>query len=83
MSQLSDHADDASFQEAFAKAKRDNKDYFVQRVKEKADLLIDPDALFDVQIKRIHEYKRQLLNALQIVAVITSYSIHYTKLYEI
>jgi len=68
LSQLSDHADDASFQEAFAKAKRDNKDYFVQRVKEKADLLIDPDALFDVQIKRIHEYKRQLLNALQIVA---------------
>ena len=65
---LRDHADDTAFLDAFARAKRRNKEYLAERFELKTGIRVDPDALFDVQIKRIHEYKRQLLNALQIVA---------------
>jgi starch phosphorylase len=68
LSKLRDHADDTAFLDAFAQAKRRNKEYLAERIEAKAGIRVDPEALFDVQIKRIHEYKRQLLNALQIVA---------------
>jgi len=61
-------ADDSAFIEAFAKAKRNNKERLAAGIRYLTGMSISTEALFDVQIKRIHEYKRQLLNALQIVA---------------
>jgi glycogen phosphorylase len=60
-------ADDAAFQDKFLAAKRGAKTRFVDWIKATAGISLDPDTLFDVQVKRIHEYKRQLLNALQVV----------------
>ena len=62
-------ADDAAFAERFAAVKRSNKVALSQHLREAMSLRIDPDALFDVQIKRIHEYKRQLLNIIETVAL--------------
>ena len=61
-------ADDAPFREAFMAAKQHNKVRLANHILHKTGIAIDPNALFDVQVKRIHEYKRQLLNALQVVA---------------
>jgi starch phosphorylase len=61
-------ADDSNFLDAFAQAKRTNKERLAAGIRHLTGMKVDPDAMFDVQIKRIHEYKRQLLNALQIVA---------------
>lgn len=60
-------ATDAAFRQEFLAAKRAAKARFVDWIKTTAGITLDPDTLFDVQIKRIHEYKRQLLNALQVV----------------
>jgi starch phosphorylase len=60
-------ATDAAFQKKFLTAKRAAKVRFVDWIKATAGIALDPDALFDVQVKRIHEYKRQLLNAIQCV----------------
>jgi starch phosphorylase len=60
-------ADDHVFRETFLKAKRDAKVQFSNWLKAKSGQMVDPDTVFDCQIKRIHEYKRQLLNALRIV----------------
>ncbi len=68
ISRLSEHADDPQLQERIAAAKRANKVAFARLVGDRMNLRLDPDALFDVQIKRIHEYKRQLLNILETVA---------------
>jgi starch phosphorylase len=65
---LSGHADDDAVLDRFAAAKRSNKERLAGQIELKTGIRVNPDALFDVQIKRIHEYKRQLLNALQIVA---------------
>ncbi len=62
------YADDGAFQERFALARRANKVALGRVVAERLNLRVDPDAMFDVQIKRIHEYKRQLLNILETVA---------------
>ena len=60
-------ADDASFRERFLKAKRDAKLTFCRWLKTTTGKVVDPDTLFDSQIKRIHEYKRQLLNVLHVI----------------
>jgi len=60
-------AKDAPFQDKILTAKRAAKARFVDWLKATTGIPLDPDTLFDVQIKRIHEYKRQLLNALQVV----------------
>ncbi|MGL6212004.1 MAG: glycogen/starch/alpha-glucan phosphorylase, partial [Paracoccaceae bacterium] len=65
---LKAHVDDAGFRGAFGAAKRANKVALGGWIAEHCGVQVSPDALFDVQIKRIHEYKRQLLNILQTIA---------------
>jgi glycogen phosphorylase len=65
---LEPHTEDAGFRQAFAGAKRANKVNLAGWIKEVSGVAVSPDALFDVQIKRIHEYKRQLLNILETIA---------------
>ncbi|KQO05629.1 maltodextrin phosphorylase [Sphingomonas sp. Leaf242] len=62
-------ADDSGFRERFSNVKRSNKVALANHIKETMGLRVDPDAMFDVQIKRIHEYKRQLLNIIETVAL--------------
>ena len=69
MVRLANHANDASLQERFGAVKRANKVALARLIYERMELRVDPDALFDVQIKRIHEYKRQLLNLLETIAL--------------
>jgi starch phosphorylase len=66
---LAPFADDASFRERFAAVKRSNKVTLSTYIKETMGLALDPAAIFDVQIKRIHEYKRQLLGIVEAVAL--------------
>ncbi|MEA2982264.1 MAG: glycogen phosphorylase [Alphaproteobacteria bacterium] len=62
-------AEDASFVQHYAATKRGNKEALAKRIHEFAGVTVDPSAMFDVQIKRIHEYKRQLLNILETIAL--------------
>jgi len=66
---LAPMARDAIFLERLAAVKRANKVALAKALKEQWGFVIDPDALFDVQVKRIHEYKRQLLNIIETVAL--------------
>jgi starch phosphorylase len=68
LSELKPFADDAGFRKRFAAAKHHNKAFLANYILDNTGIAVDPDSLFDVQIKRLHEYKRQLLNALQTVA---------------
>ncbi len=65
---LAKHADDKGFRTAFDAAKRTNKIALQDWTLAQCGVKISPDAMFDVQIKRIHEYKRQLLNILETIA---------------
>ena len=58
---------DAAFEKSFMDVKRANKVEFSNFVKSHYDIAIDPDSIFDVQVKRLHEYKRQLLNIFQVI----------------
>src|SRR5262249_30476364 len=69
LSELKPMADDQSLGRAFQRAKRDAKLKFADWLKQATGDIVDPDSMFDCQIKRIHEYKRQLLNALRIVVL--------------
>ncbi|HET6363652.1 MAG: glycogen/starch/alpha-glucan phosphorylase [Nitrospirota bacterium] len=60
-------AEDGTFRKEFLAVKQANKERLAEIVKMRLKLMVDPASLFDVQIKRIHEYKRQLLNVLHIV----------------
>jgi starch phosphorylase len=60
-------ATDPTFQQAFHTSKREAKTQFADWLKTTSGEIVDPDTIFDCQIKRIHEYKRQLLNALRII----------------
>jgi starch phosphorylase len=62
-------ASDAVFRERFKQTKREAKVRFVDWLKRTSGQVVDPDTIFDSQIKRIHEYKRQLLNVLHIVVL--------------
>lgn len=63
------HADDAKFRKEFRAVKQENKLRLAKIIKDKVGVTIDPNSLFDVQIKRIHEYKRQLLNVLHVITL--------------
>jgi len=69
LNQLKPLADDEGFRDSFRKAKREAKRQFASWLKASLGETVDPDTIFDCQIKRIHEYKRQLLNALRIVVL--------------
>jgi len=69
LSALKPLANDSGFRAAFLASKREAKVRFADWLKSTTGQEVDPDTIFDCQIKRIHEYKRQLLNALRIVVV--------------
>jgi len=64
---LAPYADDKSFRVRWAACKRQNKERLSRVVKDGCGVDFDPDAMFDIQVKRIHEYKRQLLNVLHVI----------------
>jgi len=68
LSRLRDFENDSAFLDKLAKVKRENKINFCKMVHQQHGKTLDPDSIFDVQVKRLHEYKRQQLNALEIIA---------------
>ena len=75
-------ADKGEFKRAVADIKYDNKVKLAQYVKKTLDIDLDPHALFDVQVKRIHEYKRQMLNVLHIIARYNEMLAHPEKYWQ-
>ena len=69
LEKLDAYADDKTVLERLAKIKQDNKERFAAYAKKSQGVVLDPTAIFDVQVKRLHEYKRQLLNVLHIIAL--------------
>jgi starch phosphorylase len=69
LARLKPLADDRSFRDAFRSAKRAAKSAFAEWLRSTSGQTVDPDSMFDCHIKRIHEYKRQFLNALRIVVL--------------
>jgi len=69
LARLRSLADDRGFRDAVRAAKRSAKSAFAQWLRSTSGQTVDPDTIFDSQVKRIHEYKRQLLNALRIVVL--------------
>ncbi|HEY7318081.1 MAG TPA: glycogen/starch/alpha-glucan phosphorylase [Candidatus Binatia bacterium] len=69
LSKLKPMAGDKALQDDFRKAKRESKTQFADWLKRTSGESVDPDSIFDAQVKRIHEYKRQLLNALRVVVL--------------
>jgi glycogen phosphorylase len=69
LSQLKPLADDKGLRDAFQNAKRQAKVQFADWLQSTSGQAVDPDTIFDCQVKRIHEYKRQLLNALRVVVL--------------
>lgn len=66
---LEKYAGDAAFQDIWRKIKRQNKVALAKVALDRAGVAVDPDSLFDIQVKRIHEYKRQHLNVLHIISL--------------
>ncbi len=67
ISKLNDYADDSAFLEKLAAAKRENKVRLAEYIRKNMEIEVDPDSVFDVQVKRLHAYKRQLLNGFKIL----------------
>ena len=70
---LQDFARDAGFQQEWRAIKRRNKERLARIIKARTDVIVDPNSLFDIQVKRIHEYQRQHLNVLHLIT-------HYWRL---
>jgi len=66
---LTPFATDSAFQEGWTRTKRANKESFAAALREAQGTALDPSFLFDIQVKRIHEYKRQLLNLMHVVTL--------------
>jgi starch phosphorylase len=69
LKKLREFADNAEFQQQFRAVKQANKERLAGLIREKLNIEVDPTSLFDIQIKRIHEYKRQLLNVLHVITL--------------
>jgi starch phosphorylase len=69
LSALETRLDDPGFQDAWRRVKRAAKDRLARLIRERTGIVVDADSMFDIQVKRIHEYKRQHLNALHIVTL--------------
>ena len=74
LAKLRDFADDTAFLDRLAQSKRRSKEQFCKQMEGLTGIALNPDSIFDVHVKRIHEYKRQQLNALDILA-----TYHYLK----
>ena len=68
LSELAKYANDAAFQKKFDDIKRANKKMVADYILEHNGIKVDPDSIFDIQCKRLHEYKRQMMNVLHILA---------------
>lgn len=75
LEKIKKYADDKDFQKRFADIKHSNKVKLAEYIKEHNGIEVDPDSIYDVQAKRLHEYKRQLMNVLHIM-------VEYNKLVE-
>ncbi|MCL2708179.1 MAG: glycogen/starch/alpha-glucan phosphorylase, partial [Defluviitaleaceae bacterium] len=69
LQELKKYASDPAFDEKFLTAKRENKVDFSNYIQKTMGISVDPDSIFDVQVKRLHEYKRQLLNVFHIIDI--------------
>ncbi len=69
LEELIPFADDAAFREKWDVVKRRNKERLAAYIRQKTGVAVDPSSMFDIQVKRIHEYKRQLLNVLHVVTL--------------
>lgn len=67
LKKLEAYSEDKAFQSEFARVKRFNKEALAKYICEKNNIDVDPESIFDVQVKRLHEYKRQLLNVFRIM----------------
>jgi len=67
--QLAPLAEDAAFRAAWREVKLENKRRLAERIHERTAVVVDPASMFDIQVKRLHEYKRQHLNALHVVSL--------------
>lgn len=69
LKKLESFAEDSEFQKAWREVKLKNKEFLTKKIRERTGLVVDPHSLFDMQVKRIHEYKRQHLNILHIITL--------------
>lgn len=69
LKKLTEWADDPAFQKRWQKVKKENKGSLAECIQQYHHLEVNPDSMFDCQVKRIHEYKRQLLNALHVITL--------------
>jgi glycogen phosphorylase len=69
LKKLTPLSDDKDFRKAFRAVKQANKQRLAEKIKSHTGIIVNPNSLFDVQIKRIHEYKRQLLNVLHVISL--------------
>ena len=69
LNKLVEHAEDPEFRKQFRAVKLANKHSLAEHISQQIGIRVDPDSLFDVQVKRIHEYKRQLLNVLHVITL--------------
>ena len=69
LQRIANYADDTAFQKRFMTVKKENKERLAKWVQENMNITLDTNAIFDVQIKRLHEYKRQHLNMLHILSL--------------
>ena len=69
LSRLESYAKDAAFRSDWRRVQRDVKVRLATYIKEKTGIVVDPSSMYDIQVKRIHEYKRQHLNVLHILAL--------------
>jgi starch phosphorylase len=67
--ELEEHAEDDEFRRGWQEVKRRNKENLASVIEERTGIIVDPETLFDVQVKRFHEYKRQHLNVLHVLTL--------------